>query len=114
MKQLAKVSCLSDEVIERLFNSENSDDWKLAAVFVIQKYKYQPAIDTFFRGITNYRIRKHVNYHIAGGSYLGTGKIYIYVDRESWLQIIVGNYGLWCKSLRFPPLVKSDTIIEEI
>jgi len=104
MKQSTTTNCPSDEVIERLFFSKSPADWRIATIFTIEKYKYKDTINEFFSRIgKDYRPRT-----------AGRRGIHIFIDKEAFLQIIVGCYGLWAKSNYKPAELKSQTTIEEI
>lgn len=104
---------MKDEAIERLFNSSNPDDWRLAAILTIKKYVYKEAIQEFLDEVSKpYNIRKCLNR--TGESTTEYSKVYIFVDKDAFIQIIIGNYGIWCKSLLKPVSTQYNTVIEYI
>lgn len=114
MKQLTNPSFPSDEVIIRLFHSSNPDDYRLAAIFTIKKYVYKEAINEFLEiASRDYLIKKKWD-RFEDKQTTMENKIYIYADKGAFVQIIVGSYGLWCKSLLTPPLYQRQTVIEYI
>lgn len=114
MKPSMKENYPSDEVITRLFHSKDPGDNKIAAIFTIEKYKYKDAINDFLeRASRDYRVKK--SYNEQGLDYnTFNNKIYIFVSQNHFVQIIVGSYGLWCKSNLNPKDQKMNTIIEYI
>lgn len=114
MKQLTPQNYPSDEAIQRLFYSKDPADNKIAAIFTVKKYVYKDAIQEFLeRASRNYLTKRHWDKFEQKDTTL-ENKVYIYVSREAFVQIIVGSYGLWCKSLIREPEQQRKTIIEYI
>lgn len=114
MKQLTTTNSPSDDTIAKLFYSTAAEDNRLASIFIIKKYRYPQNINESLEKISrNYRIKK--GYHVIDGSpstYHHT--VRVYVDTEAFVQIIVGSYGIWCKSLATMPVQQTNTVIEFI
>jgi len=103
MKQLMTTNFLSDEAIIKLFYSSNPDDWRLAAMYTVHKYPWKEHIVEFFEKI-NFNYKKK----------WGNRPSYVYVSKENFVQIIVGSYGVYCKTLLSPVEIKYNNIIEYI
>lgn len=103
MKQSMKVNCPSDESIQKLYNSTNPDDYRLAVIYTLEKYKWSEHIVDFFKEINKKYNKKW-----------GHPPSYVYCSKEHFVQIIVGNYGVYCKSLLGPVEIKYNNIIEWI
>lgn len=112
MKPSQSPDFLSDEKIEALFYSKNPADWRLACLFIAEKYKAYTKINEILEVMCrNYGVKKTVG-RLGGEPTTYDNYVYIFAIEEHFLQIIIGSYGIWCKSLGQRPLQNFNTVIE--